>query len=131
MLLAGNLNFKFRIVFWNIFFLEIWKTNRTFWKKATFRQCVNLRFCFIKIPPRATYMKKSLTSNKMKQLLWFDDSSLVTTKVYKLLKNLALLWNSFCSFMKRMIIVIIIDMLNLVFLQTWLSIQNYTGPHVG
>jgi len=30
-----NLNFKLRIVFWNIFFgdLEIWKTNRTFWKK--------------------------------------------------------------------------------------------------
>ena len=24
LLLAGNLNFKFRIVFWNIFFLEIW-----------------------------------------------------------------------------------------------------------
>ena len=23
--LAGNLNFKFRIVFWNIFFLEIWR----------------------------------------------------------------------------------------------------------
>ena len=37
--LAGNLNFKLRIVFWNIFFgdLEIWKTNCTFWKKATFR----------------------------------------------------------------------------------------------
>ena len=35
---AGILNFKFRIVFWNIFFgdWEIWKTNRTFWKKATF-----------------------------------------------------------------------------------------------
>ena len=34
-LLAGNLNFKLRIVFWNIFFwdLEIWKMNRTFWKK--------------------------------------------------------------------------------------------------
>ena len=33
--LAGNLNFKFRIVFWNIFLggLEIWKTNHTFWKK--------------------------------------------------------------------------------------------------
>ena len=34
-----NLNFKLRIVFWKIF-LEIWrkikKTNRTFWKKATF-----------------------------------------------------------------------------------------------
>ena len=30
-------NFKHRIIFWNIFFLEIWKTNRTFWKKATFK----------------------------------------------------------------------------------------------
>ena len=37
-LLAANLNFKLRIVFWNIFFwdLEIWKMNCTFWKKATF-----------------------------------------------------------------------------------------------
>ena len=38
LLLAGNLNFKFRIVF-GIFFLKLWrskKTNRTFWKKATF-----------------------------------------------------------------------------------------------
>ena len=36
---AGILNFKFRIVFWNIFFggWEIWKTNPTFWKKATFK----------------------------------------------------------------------------------------------
>ena len=34
LILAGNLNFKLRIVFWNIFFgdLEVWKTNRTFWK---------------------------------------------------------------------------------------------------
>ena len=24
-LLAGNLNFKLRIVFWNIFFLKIWR----------------------------------------------------------------------------------------------------------
>ena len=33
--MAGNLNFKLRIVFWYIFFwdLEIWKMNRTFWKK--------------------------------------------------------------------------------------------------
>ena len=32
LLLAENLNFKFRIVIWNIFFgdLEIWKTNHTF-----------------------------------------------------------------------------------------------------
>ena len=38
LLLVGNLNFKFRIVFLNIFFgdVEIWKTNHTFWKKATF-----------------------------------------------------------------------------------------------
>ena len=35
-LLAGFLNFNFRIVFRNIFYLEIWKTNCTFWKKATF-----------------------------------------------------------------------------------------------
>ena len=37
LLLAGNLNFKSRIVF-GIFFgdLEIWKTHRTFWRKATF-----------------------------------------------------------------------------------------------
>ena len=35
LLLAGNLNFKLRIVFWNIFFwdLEIQKTHHTFWKK--------------------------------------------------------------------------------------------------
>ena len=35
-ILAGNLNFKLRIVFWNIFFFEffeVWKTHRTFWKK--------------------------------------------------------------------------------------------------
>ena len=33
---AGNLNFKFRKVFWNVLFgdLEIWKMNRTFWKKS-------------------------------------------------------------------------------------------------
>ena len=31
---AGILNFKFRIVFWNIYCLEIWKRNCTFWKKA-------------------------------------------------------------------------------------------------
>ena len=45
MILAGNLNFKLRIVFWNIFFwdLEIWKTNRTFWKKATFSIGINKR----------------------------------------------------------------------------------------
>ena len=38
MLWAGILNFKFRIVFWNIFFgdWDIWNTNRTFWKKDTF-----------------------------------------------------------------------------------------------
>ena len=37
-LLAGNLNFKLRIVFWNIFLgdWEIWETNLTFWKKNTF-----------------------------------------------------------------------------------------------
>ena len=37
MLWAGILNFKFRIVFWNISFgrLEIWK-NKKHWKKATF-----------------------------------------------------------------------------------------------
>ena len=36
MLWAGILNFKFRIVFFGIYFvrdLEIWKTNCTFWKK--------------------------------------------------------------------------------------------------
>ena len=39
MLWVGILNFKFRIVFWNIFFgdWEIWKTNYTFWKNPTFR----------------------------------------------------------------------------------------------
>ena len=34
---AWNLDFKFRIVFWNVFFFfgdwEIWKTNHTYWKK--------------------------------------------------------------------------------------------------
>ena len=38
-LLAGNLNYKLRLVFLEYFFfwdLEIWKTNPTFWKKATF-----------------------------------------------------------------------------------------------
>ena len=36
--MAGILNFKFRIVFWNVLFwdLEIWKTNCSFWKKASF-----------------------------------------------------------------------------------------------
>ena len=36
---AGILNFKFRIVFRNFFLgdLDIWKTNCTFWKKATFK----------------------------------------------------------------------------------------------
>ena len=36
MLWAEILNFKFRIVFWNVFFFgdwEIWKTNHTYWKK--------------------------------------------------------------------------------------------------
>ena len=39
LLLVGNLDFKLRIVFWNILFgvLEIWKMNHTFGKKATFR----------------------------------------------------------------------------------------------
>ena len=38
-LLVGNLDFKLRIVLCNIFVwdLEIWKTNRTFWKKPTFK----------------------------------------------------------------------------------------------
>ena len=41
-LLVGNLNFKLRIVFWNIFFwdLEIWKSNCTFWKKAPLDEAV-------------------------------------------------------------------------------------------
>ena len=43
--MAGNLNFKLRIVFWNIFILEIWrfeKRIRSFWKKATFNRGVLL-----------------------------------------------------------------------------------------
>ena len=50
LLLAGNLNFKLRIVFWNIFFedLEIWKTHRTFWKKATFTNFWIYRVCNLK-----------------------------------------------------------------------------------
>ena len=45
LLLAGNLNFRLRIVYWNIFFfwdLEVWKMNRTFWKKATFMPCPSI-----------------------------------------------------------------------------------------
>ena len=39
MLWAGILNFKFRIVFWNMFFgdWEIWEKNSHFLKKTTFR----------------------------------------------------------------------------------------------
>ena len=39
MLLAENLNFKLKIVFWNIFFFEIWRSEKIsshFLKKATF-----------------------------------------------------------------------------------------------
>ena len=45
LLLAGNLIFKLRIVFWNSFFLrfgDLKKLHRTFWKKATFRRRANL-----------------------------------------------------------------------------------------
>ena len=40
LLLAENLDFKLRIVFGIFLFgdLEIWKTNHSFWKKATFRK---------------------------------------------------------------------------------------------
>ena len=42
LLWGGILNFKFRIVFWNIFFWdwEIWKMNRFFWKKKPFSKYV-------------------------------------------------------------------------------------------
>ena len=55
---AWNLNLLFTVIggkpkfqvqdsdFWNIIFLEIWKTHRIFWKKATFKRVMEIFVAF-------------------------------------------------------------------------------------
>ena len=65
MLLAGNLNFKLRIVFWNIFFLEIW----TFKKRITLSEKKPpLKTHFFSIFSRPSYVipkKEQIRSRKL------------------------------------------------------------------
>ena len=45
--MGGNFKFQVKNSFFGSFFWEIWKTNRTFWKKATFKKKEFKNFLFL------------------------------------------------------------------------------------